>query len=220
MAEAVFTSTPISPDGCLDKPIWRQAPAYELNLSKDKQAEGQHLHEKAQVRFAWDSEHFYLGATLEDSDVLQEDNRDQQYHYQTGDVLELFLKPVDQTYYWELYVTPNGLKTSLFFPGRGRLGLRSALAYQCGLRVAARVDGQLNDWHTRDRGWSAEMALPLRDLEAQGVPLRPGVPWKVFIGRYNYSRFLPNVELSMYPAVSKTNYHLHEEWDLLHLRQA
>jgi hypothetical protein len=63
-----------------------------------------------------------------------------------------------------------------------------------------------------DKGWRAEMAMPLKDLRAYGAEFTPGANWKILVGRYNYSRYLDAIELSMTPQLSKTNYHLYEEY--------
>ena len=78
--------------------------------------------------------------------------------------------------------------------------------------VNAFVDGVLNDWRTRDQGWSAEFAIPLGELAEQGVPLDAQHPWRVLIGRYNYSAHLPHKELTMYPRLPKNAYHNQEHW--------
>ena len=55
-----------------------------------------------------------------------------------------------------------------------------------GLRVTAHIDGTLNDGSDHDRGWTAEMAIPLKELATAGVPLDHDHPWTVLAGRYNY----------------------------------
>ncbi len=47
---------------------------------------------------------------------VAEGKEDQLHHYQMGDLVELFLKPEDYTWYWELYATPIGKKTNFWFP--------------------------------------------------------------------------------------------------------
>lgn len=98
-----------------------------------------------------------------DRDVVQEEDSDQQHHYRTGDVVELFLKPKEAPYYWEFYPTPQGRRTVFFAPSRGRFGLPSNLpvSYDGQVRVAASVDGTINDWQSPDVGWCAEISVPL-----------------------------------------------------------
>ncbi len=222
IAEVAWSPEPVEIDGRLDEPVWSRAAAYPLATPADRPGPaGATPHEGGTVRFAWDATHFYAAFDLVDRDVVQECDTDQAHHYRTGDVAELFLKPVHATHYWELYVTPNGRRTSFFFPSRGRLGLPSGFEYDCGLRVAAQVAGTLNDPRDEDRGWTAEMAVPLQDLAAAGIPLTPEHPWTVLAGRYNYGCQLPTIgpELSSFPAIRKPAFHLHEAYAQLMLRE-
>jgi len=210
---AAHATAPVRIDGVLDDPVWRTAQSCPLQLSLDNA--GQSLAEGGRAWLAWDASNLYVAVTFEDSDIVAEGREDQLHHYSLGDLVEVFVKPADQTWYWELYATPPGRKTSFWFPGRGRLGLPSCFAYTCGLRVAATVDGTLNDWKDRDRSWSAELAIPAADLTAPGGGFGPGSAWRVMVSRYNYSRYLPHVELSMAPALSRTDYHRYEDYAIL-----
>lgn len=215
--KAVFAAHPVKIDGILDDAVWKKAPAYPLQLDLAAQKAGHTLHEDGEVRLAWDAKHLYVAARFTDSDIVAEGKEDQLHHYSMGDLLEVFLKPEDETWYWELYATPAGKKTSFFFPGRGRLGLPSCFKYSCGLTVAAHCDGTLNRWEDRDREWTAEMAMPIEDLTSRGETFAPGARWRVLASRYNYSRYLPNKELSMAPALPQTNYHLTENYAILEI---
>ncbi|MDD5708036.1 MAG: hypothetical protein PHR35_19125, partial [Kiritimatiellae bacterium] len=73
----------------------------------------------------------------------------------------------------------------------------------------------LNDWPDMDRGWTAEMAVPVRHLTARGEKWGPGSRWRIMVSRYNYSRYLRNRELSMCPPLPFSNYHLIEHYGRL-----
>jgi len=212
---ARYASKGITVDGRLDEPVWREAAVYPMVLSEDDALAGKTLAEAGEVRFAWDDKNLYLAVRFADSDVMADGAKDQLEHYTLGDVAELFIKPEEQTWYWELYVTPSGRKSSVWYPGRGRIGAPSCFEYTCGLTVAARCDGTLNDWRDRDNGWTAEMAMPIKDLTARGERFAPGAKWRVCVGRYNFSRYLPWKELSMAPALLVTRYHRYEEFAVL-----
>ena len=212
---ANHTKSAVDLDGVLNEPVWQQAKAYPMALSTDQSTP---IQEGGHIRIAYDDHYLYLGATVTDSDVLQERDEDQQMHFESGDLLELFLKPVDAPYYWELYVTPNQRKTVFFFEGAGRRFLPSSYKHgHTWLQVAAHVNGTLNDPSDRDEGWSAEMAIPLATLAEKGIPLDNEHPWKIFIGRYNFTIHLPAKELSMTPAQSITSFHMPASWANLQL---
>ena len=213
---AMRAQEPVKVDGVLDDEVWKHATSYPLSMPDDQQAK-RPLTEGGQVQIAWDDHYVYLAARFVDSDVVAEGTADQLHHYQLGDVCELFLKPADASEYWELYVTPRGNKTTFRFPGRGRFGLPSTINAPSGLIVAAAVQGTVNDYTDRDEGWTAEMAMPIRDLTAHGSKLSPGTDWRILIGRYNYSVYLPATgpELSTAPHAGATNFHMLEQYGRL-----
>lgn len=219
--KALHASTPVKIDGYLREPLWKDATAYKLIAMPIHNEPGRRkvLHEGGTLRMLWDEHYLYLGAELVDSDVVTECTGDGLADFQLGDVCELFIWPPNETWYWELYVTPNSRQTTYFFPGPGRLGLPGNLRAKTNLlKVAAQVHGTLNNWHDRDRGWTAEMAVPISMLTARGEHFGPKAPsWRILIGRYNYSRYLPEVELSSFPELSKTNFHLLAEYCNLEL---
>ena len=211
--KAAYTREPVKMDGSLDDQVWRTAAVYQLSLAKGETSPT----ELGDVQLAWNERYFYVAVRFDDSDIVAEGKEDQLQHFRLGDTVELFLKPNGCTWYWELHATPSGRKSSFWLPGRGRLGLASGRQYQCGLRVAARINGTINNWQDKDRHWIAEMAIPVEDLTAHGQTFQPGSDWRILIGRYNYSRYLPRKELSMCPNLSRTDFHLHEEYGILEL---
>ena len=215
--KAIYTPKPVEIDGILDDEVWSTAPTYRFSLGQDQTTQGKKLAEPGDVRLAWDDTHFYVAVKFHDSDLVAEGKEDQLHHYKMGDLLELFLKPEGYSWYWELYATPTSKKSSFWFPGRGRVGLESGFQYQCGLQVAAENNGTVNNWEDRDRYWTAEMAMPIKDLTSRGETFCPGSNWRILIARYNYTRYLPWKELSMCPQLSQTDYHLYEEYGILEL---
>ncbi len=221
---AKYTDKPVVLDGKLDDPCWSEATAYKLGLSTDKIAKGAVLKEGGEVRFAWDDKYLYLAASFEDSDIVAQGKKDQLHHYRLGDLCELFLKPENKSWYWELYVTPRGNKTTFFFPSKGYLGLPSCFEYKfdrkAKLKVAAQLDGTLNDWSDKDRGWTAEMAIPLTELTKRGETFGEGSLWRFLIGRYNYSYYMgEGYENSMAPQLPETNFHLTQNYGILKLEK-
>lgn len=223
--KASYASEPVKIDGVLDDKVWQVAKVYLTNLSKDKltggpMVEPQILQEPGKVRVAWDDKWLYVAFDFTDSDVVAEGKEDGLIHHKMGDLAEVYVKPADQSWYWELYVTPIGKKTTFFFPSQGLLGLPSNFAYkfQKGeLKVAAKVNGTLNNYADRDKNWTAEMAIPISELTSRGEKFDPQTPWLFFVGRYNYSYYLPQKELSMMPSLPETNYHLINDYATLKL---
>jgi len=199
-------------DGKLDDAVWNLAPAYPLSLPEDARESGRAAPKfGATAQFAWDQKYFYVAVRMADDDVVTECESDGQYAYRMGDLAEVFLKPVGRSWYWELYATPNGHQTTFFWPSGGRR-LPSALQTANELTVAAQVQGTLNHPADRDRGWTAEFAIPLALLERKGDSFGPGAKWTILVGRYNYSISLDAPELSTLPALAKTDFHRTKEY--------
>jgi len=224
---AQYTENPVTVDGILDDPVWIKSAVYNLTLSsadrlalkkKDRSPGADRLKEDGEARLAWDENYLYVGIKFYDSDIVQESDENQQHFYASGDLVEIFIKPENSSWYWEIYGTPNEKKTVFWFPGRGRLGLKSGFEPGMNLDdvlVGAQVKGTLNNWEDVDEYWTAEMAIPVKGLIAHGDAFGPGTGWRILVARYNFSRYLTWKELSMVPQLSVTNYHLIEEFGIL-----
>ena len=227
--KAAFAAKPVVIDGKLDDEVWKSATVYDfetfvdpssgslpeyLNKRKDKTVK-----EKGKIRIAWDKDYVYISADMTDSDLYCYGEGDQYHYYKDGDVLEVFLKPENndnETWYWELYCAPNGSKTAFFFPGMGCKIFPEAEKYPIeGQKAGAVTDGTVNKWEDKDKGWTAEMAVPIKDLTSRGEKIGPGSKWKILVSRYNYNRYFTSPELSSFPQLSKPNYHICEEYALI-----
>ncbi len=98
-------SSPIHVDGKLDEEAWRQAIPLAFDIPRDQQQQGLTLEEKGTGRVLWDDQYLYVAFDFVDSDVVANGTEDDQEHHNLGDVAEIFLKPTDQTWYWEFHVT-------------------------------------------------------------------------------------------------------------------
>ena len=152
--------------------------SYPLTYSTDR--EGMPL-EAATVRFAWNESGLHVLAEMEDSRLIALNREDEQLHYLSGDVFELFVKPLNDTYYWEMYSIPSGNKSTLFFPcDRAGMELKDFLHghnYR-GLEVAV---------EKIPTGWNARMFIPALQLTDLGADWNAGAEWTILCGRYNYN---------------------------------
>lgn len=203
------SSAPKGADGLLDDDILGLAGGAPLADRQEPITRQTDVRERGEVRLAWDDANLYVAARFQDSDIVATGAADQLHHYQLGDVLELFIKPDGQPGYWELYATPSGLETSFWQPGPQAM---DCVVRDCGLRVAARCEGTLNQRQDSDTCWSVELAIPFVRLLPEA-----SVSCRVLVARYNYSSHLPWTELSMVPRLSKTDFHLCGEYAVLKL---
>jgi hypothetical protein len=212
VVEAVYTASMPPIDGHIDETIWAKAKGYRLGFSRDKEGVPA---EAAEVKFAWNEHGLYLAARLDDSELIANNDQDEQFHQRCGDTLELFVKPKNDSYYWEMYATPKGNKTTLFwFRSISRKTFTDPLTGHAfrGLRVGACADGTVNNPASPDRGWTAEMWVPANQLTHFGETWGSGTNWTVLVGRYNYSSGSQYPENSMFPPLSQTWFHLTDEY--------
>ncbi|WP_176012769.1 carbohydrate-binding family 9-like protein [Victivallis sp. Marseille-Q1083] len=216
--EAAYTEKPVVIDGVLDDPVWQSAAVYRMDVPSVVNPD-YGIADSGEVRLAWDDDYLYVAVSVRDRDLYATAESDQVMHFLFGDLAEIFIKPVNETYYWELYMTPAGKKSSLLLPGKGILfGEFKSTPQMPGMVVGARYEGTLNEWQDVDTGWSGEMAIPIADLERFGAEFAPGEDWRVLVARYNYSRYQPDgIEYSTAPKLSAINYHLLEEYAKLKL---
>jgi len=96
-----------------------------------------------------------------------------------------------------------------------------------GLKSAVRVDGNINDRSTIDRGWTVELALPWSGMRAlagdRALPPRDGDVWRMFFGRFEKLTF-GGRELEPHPAWVWSAHgvydtHLPEKWTSIQFRR-
>lgn len=210
------------PDASMLGGAWETASWYSLQLveqDQDKWPEakrqnvGNVLREKGSFTVLWNEKSLFVGVKMDDSDVMHDGTQNQTHLYLQGDCVEVFLKPKDANYYWELYGTPNMLKSVFFYPGRGRLFVPSSMHHPLHIKVSSAIFGTFNDWSDVDQGWNLLMEIPLRMLGKYGIPMTSGeAAWTILVARQNYSCHLPLKECSAYPQLSEPNFHNYEEY--------
>lgn len=218
--KAVYTSVPPKMNGVLDDPVWQKAPEYSLAFCKTafKKARPEvaeffknGITDPGSFRLLWDNNYLYVGVNFKDLDVVAEGVEDQEPHDKFGDAAGIMLKPVDDTYFWHIYVSPRNGKKVSFYKARGLIGLPSTHPKVLPIKMhsSAHINGTVNSSFDKDTGWSAIMAIPIKDLNSKGVKLEPGARWKVLLYRINRSRYLPESETGLYPQTpseSRTQY--------------
>ncbi|OVE82288.1 hypothetical protein BVY03_01260 [bacterium K02(2017)] len=202
-------------NGDLSENLWLKANTYSLSLSQDKLNEKKSLKENGWFKVAWDDDNLYIAIKFIDSGIVAQANGNNQHHHRYGDVAEIFLKPKSSPWYWEFHVTPRGHKTCFNFANRSQVGQPVALKNKCPIKVAALVDGTLNSTQGQDRHWSAEMLIPRTALT--GIAGTGNYEWTILVSRYNYDESLQWQELSMFPILSKSEFHRINEYGLLQL---
>lgn len=233
---ATYTSTPVVIDGKLDDDVWMTTPSYLYKQNALPYRFNKYTHdivrktfspdtvEPGYVRIAYDDNYLYCAFDMTDSDLIAEGEGNQQHDYLTGDVAEIFLKPENASYYWEIYLSPRNSQTVFFFQARSLVGLPSGFPKESPIGIlptGVQLKGTLNDLSDRDIGWTGEIAIPIAEINKLGVPFGPGNKWRIFFGRYNYSQYLPEMpENTSFPQLpGALNYHDQQAYGYLNFAE-
>jgi len=176
-------STPPVVDGALDDAAWKRAPPTDPLRRSNTGAAASH---RTQARMAWDDANLYVAFDVEDDDILTPYGKDDDPLYES-EVVEIFVDANDDGgSYDEIELSPADRLFDASFTGR-RQGMN--LAWRSGTRHAVRLDGTIgrsSDW---DRGWTAELAIPIASLSAvPRVPPQVGDRWRVNLYRLDQGR--------------------------------
>ena len=196
--ECRSTETPITIDGKLDEAAWKDAQVIDhFYLPWLPQPRLSRTATKA--RLLWDREYLYFSAEMEDTD-LYADVTEHDGMTWDNDVFELFFKPsTEKAGYYEFQVNAAGTVMDMFLPRRNAGGYNRFKADgDFHVEAKVRLDGTLNDWRDKDRGWTVEGRIPCDFLRTGG---RPAVDerWKFALCRYDYSVDFEGPELSTAP---------------------
>jgi len=173
------TASPITVDGRLDEPVWSKAEPIKLvekNGGKPKQV--------TTARMLWDEAYLYFAFDCEDTHIWSTLNKRDEPLY-NEEVVEVFIDADgDKLGYVELEVNPLNTLWDGFILNFGsrRVGI---LAWNSlDIKWAVHLEGTLNDPSDKDKGWSVELALPLRDIyTAPNTPPKAGDRWRVNLYR-------------------------------------
>ena len=171
----------------------------------------------ASVKVFWTGEGLGVCAELHDRDIFNDANGENQKFWRTGDVFELFLRPLPGEKYWEFHVTPNNHRLQLAF--------QSEAFFR-----TLHLDGP--------EDWPPGLCLPPNSFESKALMMKERniwqayafVPWSLFglprkVGkgdrwlasfcRYDYSRGVDKPVLSTTAFSSKLDFHDNNSWRVL-----
>jgi hypothetical protein len=173
------TLGPITIDGVLDEPSWKAAPStgpFGLN-------DGSGLPQnRVEAKILWDDEHLYFAFDCGDSDLFAT-MRQRDQHLWEEEVVEMFIDPDgDGKNYLELQVNPLSTFLDIFI-------LTPVVpipyeSYTVAAKWAVKVNGSVNNSSDKDKGWSTEIRLPLKEaVTAPHLPPKQGDKWRLGLYR-------------------------------------
>jgi hypothetical protein len=212
-AECRWVGSRIRIDGVLDDVAWTKAQP----LSKFAVFwENRKARTATKARLLWDRNYLYFCADMEDSDLYATVKQRNGMTW-NDDVFELFFKPAeDKLAYYEFQVNALNTQLELFFPSRGAGGYtRFAPVTRLGMESAVRLQGTLNKWDDKDRGWSVEGRIPWSAFKATGGRPAVGDKWRFALCRYDYSVAFEAPELSSTAPLTQPDFHRYEDYGVL-----
>ncbi len=169
----------------------------------------------AGVRIGHDADALWVYAHLRDDDPFNPENVFNAPAYTRGDVFEMFLRPVAQSAYFELHVTPENNVFQLRIPSAevfATLKLNPALSSTWLLPAPI-----FDHWTRVDRAacwWEALARVPFAAIaESGGAPA--GTSWLFSFSRYDYTRGVKTPVLGSTSPHSVCKFHRQEEWGSL-----
>jgi hypothetical protein len=182
-------SAPINVDGRLDDPAWRDAPWTEdfVDIEGDKKPRPPL---RTRAKMLWDDDYFYVAAEMVEPRLWATLTEHDSVIFRDHD-FEVFIDPNgDNHEYYEFEINALGATWDLLLPRPYKDGGRAIDAWEIpGLKSAVHLDGTLNDPRDSDRGWSLELAFPIRVLTEQTrsyTPPKDGDQWRVDFSRVEW----------------------------------
>ena len=174
-------------DGKLDEPAWTSAPSTGAWVNT---MTGTQVPQKTEAKILWDKKFLYIGIENEDSDVWAKlDKRDDKLWTEEADEIMIDADGNGRTYV-ELQVAPNGNLFDTYLPERRKYEdtinpKMKPFAWNSKTVAKVRVDGTLNKREDQDKGWTAEIAIPLEDVKGMDdkstltLPPALGAVWRI-----------------------------------------
>jgi hypothetical protein len=164
-------SGPIAIDGAASEKDWEAAPSSPEFTSAEG---GREVKGATRARLLWDDAYLYAFIQVEDSDVHS------QYKAQDDpmwkeDVVELFIDADrNRRGYVELQVNPRNAHFDAWFPQtRAQAGKPE---WNSTMKSAVVIHGTIDDRSDEDRGWDAEIAIPLADVKGMEAAMKVNTP--------------------------------------------
>ena len=206
-------------DGKLTEPAWKKAAVID-GFRTIVDGKPRNAASNTSVRVLWDEEFLYVGAEMEDEDIiaLHTENNSKTWE---DDVFEVFIKPFkNKPGYYEFHVTPRNTTLQLYFPkAEVKRKLENSI-FEGNIRTAVQVRGKINNRDMKDDGWTAEIAVPFSAFGDTAPPPEPGAEWTAAFCRYDYTHN-PGAdgenskELSSSAAFKELNFHRFEDYNKL-----
>lgn len=183
-------SGPITIDGGIDEKAWQDAKW--TDAFEDAQSPYCPLPWKmTRAKILYDNEYLYVAAQLQEENVWGHITQRDSIVYYDND-FEIFVDPTaNAVNYFEYEMTCLNTMFDMWHENDNYRGALADGRYDApGLRSAVRVQGTLNYQYDTDEGWTAEVKIPFRDMQAANpdmrIPVKRGDMWRMNFSRVEY----------------------------------
>ncbi|TFF38756.1 carbohydrate-binding family 9-like protein [Mucilaginibacter psychrotolerans] len=175
-------------DGNIGKAEWQQA-AWTTDFVDIEGDLKPNPSLQTKMKMLWDDSCLYVAARISDPHVWATLKKHDDIIYLNND-FELFIDPLNTMHqYYELEVNAYNTIFDLLLTKPYRNGGKAVISWDAaGLRSAVQVQGTVNNPADRDTGWTVEMAIPFKALNAMAQEIKPGngSMWRINFSRVQY----------------------------------
>ncbi len=228
-------TSPIKIDGKLDEEVWKMA---EPKLLVDI-VTGENPKYPVYGRLLWDNKYLYVGFEIEDPNVWAMCNIRDAVMYGGKPFNESFVKVFidpdgDGRNYVEIHVNPLNNVYDVYILNTWARKTQEKLCiprwlpcispdwidWDCkGLKSATKIEGTINDFSDKDKGWSVEIAIPFSSLKKvtkyKFYPPHVGDIWKIHLARRYVSKVRDDPKNAFYwtwPPSGEVQCHRVDTW--------
>uniref|UniRef100_UPI00404841FF carbohydrate-binding family 9-like protein n=2 Tax=Roseivirga sp. TaxID=1964215 RepID=UPI00404841FF len=182
-------------DGKANETAWSQAKWTEdfIDIEGDKNPQP---YLKTRVKMLWDTSYLYFFAELEEPHIWATITKKDEVIFHDND-FEIFIDPNGDTHnYFEFEVNALNTVWDLMLTKPYRDGGNAIDNWDVkGLKTAVNISGSINNPNDIDKGWSIEIAIPLKVLKEGSnlkVPPKEGDAWRINFSRVQWETEIIN----------------------------
>lgn len=179
------TSQPLTLDGNLRESDWQKA-AWTTDFVGIEGAAKPLPSLQTRVKMLWNDSTLFIAAIMQEPQLWAYQTHHDDIIYKDND-FEVFIDPDNNTHqYFEVEVNAINKIFDLYLPKPYRNQGDALISWDvAGLRSGVALNGTLNQAQDQDKGWTVELAIPLKAVR-MGFPWQP--PAEGTLWRINFSR--------------------------------
>lgn len=205
-------------DGKLNESAWNMAPSTASFVDISGAGFPDPIYD-TQAKMLWDDDYFYVGAVLQEEDIVARLTQRDTIIYYDND-FEVFIDPDgDGLNYFEIENNARGVIFDLMLDKAYRSGGKFMIQWDCpGLKLAVHRVGTLNKSKDKDKQWSVEMAIPHKAITMDfNNPLKAGNTWRVNFSRVQWLKKGGPEENWVWAPTGKIDMHMPDRWGFVYL---